>query len=102
MKYEIQKNNDPDPAKITIEVDACVESITVGVCGAHAPAALSNQYLLSNSNTRNERLRPCERAPLLAPTNCIRALLRSRRAGTKGEHVQGNVIPRSKNIKTIS
>lgn len=36
IKNEIQKNNDPDPLKITIGVDACVESITGGVRYVHA------------------------------------------------------------------
>lgn len=68
IKNEIQKNNDPDPLKITIEVDACVESITGGVCTRTHLQTLSNQYLLSGSNMRNgDRVKPHGDATLIVP-----------------------------------
>lgn len=57
---EIQKNNDPDPAKITIECDACVESITQGV---HARIAdVIKPIFTQVTATRETPIhRPCER-----------------------------------------
>lgn len=56
---ETQKNNDPDPAKITIECDACVESITQGV---HARIADVIKPIFTQVTATRETptRRPCE------------------------------------------